>query len=176
MTLNNVQYVVFDEADRLLEMGFSEQIAEITKTLNDNRQTLLFSATLPGVLAEFVKAGLNDPKFIRLDTEAQLSEDLHMAFFSIRGYEKEALLLHLLREVIPERESTVVFVSTRHHVEYIHSLLDKASISNVVVYGNMDQDARSHSIAEFRKKYVNVMVVTDVAARGIGKEFQKLLT
>jgi ATP-dependent RNA helicase DDX54/DBP10 len=84
LQLNSVKYVVFDEADRLFEMGFKEQLHDILRRLSsDDRQTLLFSATLPKMLVDFAKAGLTDPYLIRLDVESKLSDMLEMEFFEV---------------------------------------------------------------------------------------------
>src|SRR6266508_2831979 len=100
LDLKSIQYVVFDEADRLFEMGFDTALNEILKRLPSSRQTLLFSATLPKSLVEFAKAGLKEPKLVRLDAESKINSDLRMAFFSIKQAEKDACLLSLLRDVI----------------------------------------------------------------------------
>ena len=84
MSLRAVEYCVFDEADRLFEMGFAEQIRAVLAKLGDARQTLLFSATLPSALAEFARAGLKDPEFVRLDADSKLSPDLALAFLTTR--------------------------------------------------------------------------------------------
>ena len=90
LDLKSVQYVVFDEADRLFEMGFETALTEILGRLPSSRQTLLFSATLPKSLVEFAKAGLQTPKLVRLDAETKISSDLRMAFFSVKQTEKDA--------------------------------------------------------------------------------------
>jgi ATP-dependent RNA helicase DDX54/DBP10 len=100
LDLKSVQYVVFDEADRLFEMGFETALTEIIHRLPPTRQTLLFSATLPKSLVEFAKAGLQTPKLVRLDAEGKIGTDLKMGFFSIKQAEKDACLLYLLRDVI----------------------------------------------------------------------------
>ncbi|KAG8699938.1 ATP-dependent RNA helicase dbp10, partial [Ceratobasidium sp. 395] len=100
LDLRSVQYIVFDEADRLFELGFATALHEILHRLPATRQTVLFSATLPKNLVEFAKAGLQDPKLVRLDSESKISSDLRMAFFSVKQEEKEAALLNLLRDVI----------------------------------------------------------------------------
>jgi ATP-dependent RNA helicase DDX54/DBP10 len=199
LDLKSVQYVVFDEADRLFEMGFETALNEILNRLPASRQTLLFSATLPKSLVEFAKAGLQDPKLIRLDAESKISSDLKMAFFSIKQAEKDACLLSLLRDVIKvpfkgthtEGESsesspdtkhtgkskhseqltaphqTLIFVATKHHVEYVTNLLTTAGYGVSHIYGSLDQSARTFQMDQFRRSVTSVLVVTDVAARGI---------
>lgn len=119
LALSSVEYVVFDEADRLFEMGFAEQLQDIIRRLPESRQTLLFSATLPRMLVEFAKAGLKDPVLVRLDVDSKLSEQLRVFYLSIRKEDKACALLHLLKTVIPSTEQTVVFIPTKHHVEYL---------------------------------------------------------
>ncbi|XP_076255680.1 ATP-dependent RNA helicase DDX54 isoform X2 [Rhynchophorus ferrugineus] len=167
LKLNNIEYVVFDEADRLFEMGLSEQLTEIVNRLPDSRQTLLFSATLPKVLVEFAKAGLSDPILLRLDVESKLPEQLKLQFFMVRPEEKLSALLVLLKSVIDPKQQTIVFASTKHHVEYLHMVLDKLSITNTYIYSNLDPSARKINAAKFSAGKVKVLVVTDVAARGL---------
>lgn len=167
LKLTSVEYVVFDEADRLFEMGFAQQLHEIIHRLPDSRQTLLFSATLPKLLVEFTKAGLTDPVLIRLDVDSKLSEQLKLAFFSLRSDDKPAVLLHILQNLIKPSEQTLIFTATKHHVEYLKELLDAAGIESSYVYSTLDQAARKINIGKFQHKKTNVMVVTDVAARGI---------
>jgi ATP-dependent RNA helicase DDX54/DBP10 len=193
LDLHSVQYVVFDEADRLFEMGFETALTEIIHRLSANRQTLLFSATLPKSLVDFAKAGLQDPKLVRLDTESKISADLRMAFFSVKQDEKDACLLVLLRDIIrvpwgasvshdrggdtgdrrvaPDQfaapHQTLVFAATKHHVEYLTTLLTSAGYAVSHIYGSLDQSARTRQMDQFRRGCTNVLVVTDVAARGI---------
>jgi ATP-dependent RNA helicase DDX54/DBP10 len=195
LDLRSVQYVVFDEADRLFEMGFETSLTEIIHRLPPSRQTLLFSATLPKSLVEFAKAGLLNPKLVRLDAESKISADLRMAFFSVKQDEKDACLLLLLRDVIRiplgvnaphdqerRREAkskhvaqeqftaphqTLVFAATKHHVEYLTALLTAAGYAVSHIYGSLDQSARTRQMDQFRCGRTSVLVVTDVAARGI---------
>ncbi|KAJ4483387.1 P-loop containing nucleoside triphosphate hydrolase protein [Lentinula aciculospora] len=193
LDLKSVQYVVFDEADRLFEMGFETALTEIIHRLPASRQTLLFSATLPTSLVEFAKAGLENPKLVRLDAESKISSDLKMAFFSVKQAEKDACLISLLRDVIkiPLLESqpgieeekskgkakkkervttphqTLIFVATKHHVEYILNLLTTAGYAVSHIYGSLDQTARTYQMDQFRRGMTSILVVTDVAARGI---------
>ncbi|KAF4967565.1 hypothetical protein FZEAL_10520 [Fusarium zealandicum] len=200
LDLSSIKYVVFDEADRLFEMGFAAQLTEILHSLPPSRQSLLFSATLPASLVEFARAGLQDPSLVRLDAETKVSPDLESAFFAVKGAEKEGSLLHILHDVIkmpvgspedprdkdgekgskkrkrgpdgprggkPTEHSTIIFTATKHHVEYLANLLIQAGFAVSYVYGSLDQTARRIQVEEFRQGKSNILVVTDVAARGI---------
>jgi ATP-dependent RNA helicase DDX54/DBP10 len=167
LKLITVEYCVFDEADRLFEMGFKEQLDEIINRLPQHRQTLLFSATLPQLIVDFTKAGLNDPVLVRLDTESKLSENLRTVFFSCRNEEKIAILLYLLKNIINPKELTVIFVPTRHHVEYLKDILINFEIDCTYLYSSLDPDARKINVSRFQSKQVKVLLVTDVAARGV---------
>ncbi|KAL0323296.1 UNVERIFIED_CONTAM: putative DEAD-box ATP-dependent RNA helicase 29 [Sesamum angustifolium] len=167
MSLRTVEYAVFDEADCLFSMGFAEQLHKILTQLGENRQTLLFSATLPSALAEFAKAGLRDPQLVRLDLETKISPDLKLAFFTLRQEEKYAALLYLIREQISSDQQTLIFVSTKYHVEFIYSLFREDGIVASVCYGDMDQEARKIHVSKFRARKTMLLIVTDVAARGI---------
>lgn len=119
LKLTSIQYVVFDEADRLFEMGFGEQLNETIRRLPDSRQTVLFSATLPKLLVDFAQAGLTDPVLIRLDVESKIPEALDLKFVFSRPDERYAALLVLLKHMIPPTAQTVIFAGTQHHVELI---------------------------------------------------------
>ncbi|KAK0659997.1 ATP-dependent RNA helicase dbp10 [Lasiodiplodia hormozganensis] len=204
LDLSTIRYVVFDEADRLFEMGFAAQLAEILYALPPNRQTLLFSATLPKSLVEFARAGLQEPKLVRLDAESKVSPDLESAFFTVKSADKEGALLHILQDIIkmptgeteaatkaknkkadsknkkrkrdsdapsatdsPTEHSTIIFAATKHHVEYLAGLLRSAGYAVSYAYGSLDQTARKIQVHAFRTGMSNILVVTDVAARGI---------
>uniref|UniRef100_A0A8C5LTS7 RNA helicase n=1 Tax=Leptobrachium leishanense TaxID=445787 RepID=A0A8C5LTS7_9ANUR len=167
LKLRSVEYVVFDEADRLFEMGFAEQLQEIIARLPEARQTLLFSATLPKMLLEFARAGLTEPVLIRLDVDSKLSDQLKLSFFHMRGEDKPAMLLHILRCVVKPQEQTVVFVATKHHAEYLKLMLDMQGIPCSHIYSSLDQTARKINLGLFLHGKVRALLVTDVAARGI---------
>jgi ATP-dependent RNA helicase DDX54/DBP10 len=204
LELSSVKYIVFDEADRLFEMGFAAQLTEILHAMPTTRQTLLVSATLPKSLVEFARAGLQEPKLIRLDADSKVSPDLENAFFTVKSADRDGALLHILDKVIkmppgeteaakkaketdhkshnkkrkrgpevsnpadsPTTHSTIVFAATKHRVEYLTSLLRTAGYSVSYVYGNLDQTARKLQVQDFRAGLTNILVVTDVAARGI---------
>ncbi|KAJ9529743.1 hypothetical protein QJQ45_014516 [Haematococcus lacustris] len=165
--LRSVEYCVVDEADRMFEMGFAEQVREILGKMTDRRQTLLFSATLPSSLAEFASAGLTAPQLVRLDSERRISPNLQLAFFTVRQEDKVATLLYLVKEALAASQQTLIFAATRHHVEYLANLMARDGIPAACVYGSMDQTARKIHVAKFRVKKVSLLITTDVAARGI---------
>eukprot|EP00970_Alexandrium_tamarense_P016231 scaffold6323_cov203-Alexandrium_tamarense.AAC.3 len=204
--LRNCEMVVFDEADRLFEMGFAMQLRQICSTMPEHRQTMLFSATMPKALVEFTKTGMmHDPQVVRLDNEVQVSEELRIGFVTCRSDEKDAVLLHLVRDVLPlmkgadtlrgnaedeveevetdkkpkkqkrqkhvgkhsKRGLTLIFAATRHHVEYLTLLLETSGLSATQIYGNMDNTARQQNLNAFQSGQCPILVVTDVAARGI---------
>lgn len=204
LELSSVRYAVFDEADRLFEMGFAAQLTEILHALPQPRQTLLFSATLPKSLVEFARAGLQEPNLVRLDAETKISPELESAFFTMKTAEKEGALLHILSDVVkiptgpteaalrakeavekvrnkrkhsevayvkphesPTSYSTIVFAATKHHVDYLASLLRQSGFAVSHVYGSLDQTARKIQVQDFRTGMTHILVVTDVAARGI---------
>lgn len=160
---------------RLFEMGFAVQLQEIVHRLPPTRQNLLFSATLPTSVAEFATANLTNPALVRLDADANLSPDLDVGFLYTKPQEKDAALLVLLRQLLPrgakspsdERRQAIIFTATKHHVEYISNLLLVLGYDVSQIYGSLDQVARQRQLQLFRDRATEVLVVTDVAARGL---------
>lgn len=167
LRLNNVQYVVFDEADRLFELGFREQLDGILERLIGPHQRLLFSATLPKMLVDFASSGIRNPALIRLDKDDQLSQHLELAFFSVAPSHKLHVLLYILRFVLLETEQVIVFAATQLHVQYLECVMSKLNIPCTYLYSDMDPTSRKINAAKFQKKIVNVLIATDIAARGI---------
>ncbi|MEJ1282011.1 ATP-dependent RNA helicase DDX54 isoform X2 [Cricetulus griseus] len=167
LKLQSVEYVVFDEADRLFEMGFAEQLQEIIGRLPGGHQTVLFSATLPKLLVEFARAGLTEPVLIRLDVDTKLNEQLKTSFLLVREDTKAAVLLYLLRNVVRPQDQTVVFVATKHHAEYLMELLTAQGVSCAHIYSALDQTARKINLAKFTHNKCSTLIVTDLAARGL---------
>ena len=165
--LTHVEILVFDEADRMFELGFAAQINEVLKRMNSNHLTWLFSATMPKALAEFSRAGLKQPVTVRLDNETKLSPDLAVSFFMTRTDERIGLLHYLLTKVIPENEQLMVFGATKLVVEYLEAILAAVGHSVKAVHGTMDAEVRNTNVADFRARRTRVLIATDVAARGI---------
>jgi ATP-dependent RNA helicase DDX54/DBP10 len=174
--LKGCQMCVLDEADRLLEMGFAAQIRQIAVTLPDFCQKVMLSATMPKILIEFTKSGFaTDPQVVRLDNEATVSDELRIAFIACRSADKDAALLHVLEHIHRDKKEneanrtglTLIFAATRHHVEYITALLSASGYDSTLIYGTLDQEARKSNLSAFRSGKKSILVVTDVAARGI---------
>ncbi|XP_077287995.1 ATP-dependent RNA helicase DDX54 [Arctopsyche grandis] len=168
LQLSSVEILVFDEGDRLFELGFGEQLREILARLPISRQTLLFSATLPSALVEFARAGLSDPILLRLDVEWKLPPALWLGFIWCRSEQRESALLLLLSSLLTKSSpQAVVFTATRHHCEYLHLILGRAGINSVCIYSGLDSSARKIAAAKFTSRKCAVLLVTDVAARGL---------
>ncbi|KAI6121737.1 P-loop containing nucleoside triphosphate hydrolase protein [Pisolithus sp. B1] len=180
LSLAKVEYVVFDEADRLFELGFSTALTEILARLPASRQTLLFSATLPKSLVEFAKAGLRNPKLVRLDAESKISADLRMAFFSVKQAEKDACLLSLLRDVIKvplgvsngipdDNQNKDTKGKGKAKPKYPKQTAPHQTLAYAVssLYGSLVQSSRTYQMSQFLARKTQILVVTDVAARGL---------
>ena len=122
---------------------------------------------MPKLLVDFAKAGLSDPCLVRLDVDTKVPDTLLNLFFKCRGEGKSSALIQLLRNVIHKDDQTIVFCDTRHRVEYLHVLLEKAGIESTYIYSHLDPTARKINAAKFQSKKVKVLIVTDLAARGI---------
>ncbi|OUC44333.1 DEAD/DEAH box helicase [Trichinella nativa] len=169
LSLKSVNYVVFDEADRLFEMGFEEQLREVLKRLPPDRQTLLFSATLPKSLVDFTRAGLRHPTLIRLDVDSKLSDKLKLTHLFCRREDKLGILLSILgdRSLVEENSLTLIFCATKHYVEFLHAILEYFNFKCACLYSSMDSEARRVNVEKFHRKEINILIVTDLAARGV---------
>lgn len=169
--LSQVQLVIYDEADRVFELGFAEQIHEIAKRMPKERQSLLFSATISSDVKDFTLSGIKDYKMVQVDKESKLSDDLKSHFLIVRTFEKIAALLFIMQELIELKgeniQQTIIFAATRHHVEYLHEVTRLAGFKSAHIFGAMDQQTREERLQQFRQKKLNFLIVTDLAARGI---------
>ena len=161
--------VVYDEADRLFDPEFREQISYIKDKIPNNTQTLFFSATIPPELSQFA-SGLTQKeyKILKIDKECKLSDKLRIIFYSIPMSQKIGALIWLLGE-LPKSETKIVFVATRYHVEFLCTLftLFRGEGWCVGIYGNMEPELRNHNFYKFRSRGCKILIVTDLAARGL---------
>jgi superfamily II DNA/RNA helicase len=164
--LSQLQMLVLDEADRMLDMGFIEDIETIVAATPATRQTMLFSATLDGKIGSLTNRLLKDPERIeiaqRLESRANIAQTVH--YVDDRDH-KDRLLDHLLRDA--GLDQAIVFTATKSDADQLAGRLADAGFSSAALHGDLPQGARNRTIRALRERRVRVLVATDVAARGI---------
>ncbi|MEN9888892.1 MAG: ATP-dependent helicase RhlE, partial [Pseudomonadota bacterium] len=163
--LKDVQQLVLDEADRLLDLGFAEELQGVLALLPAQRQTLLFSATFAEPVQALAAGLLHDPRRITVEALAAQEPAIHQRAIAVDEAQRTALLRHLMAENAGKR--VLVFVATRYACEHVASKLYKAGIYATAFHGEMSQGARTQVLAEFKEGRWDVLVTTDLAARGI---------
>ncbi len=165
ISLDAIEYFVLDEADQMLDMGFIHDIKKVIARLPVERQSLFFSATMPHSITDLADRILNDPEQITIQPEQKTAERVDQSVYLVSKRDKLKLLIHLLQT--QEAGSTLVFSRTKHGADKMVRKLGKAGIQAEAIHGNKSQNARQHTLARFKKGKVNVLVATDIAARGI---------
>ncbi|MBL8629198.1 MAG: DEAD/DEAH box helicase [Rhodospirillaceae bacterium] len=160
-----VEMFVLDEADRMLDMGFIREVNKITAMLPEQRQSLLFSATMPKEISHLAERLLNDPVRVEVTPKVVTVERIDQKVFFVDGPRKRELLLHLLQDEALSR--VVVFTRTKHAANKVSEHLEKAGVSADAIHGNKSQNARQHALNNFKSGKARVLVATDIAARGI---------
>jgi ATP-dependent RNA helicase RhlE len=166
--LSEVDVVVIDEADRMLDMGFLPDIRRVLRHLPAQRQTLLFSATMPGPIVELAREMLHQPATLNIERESAPAVGITHAVYPVAQTHKSPLLLHLLRS--GEMRSVVAFTRTKHRANRLAEYLTKHGIACARIHGNRSQSQRTEALAGFRRGEFQVLVATDIAARGIDVE------
>ena len=167
---NSIVKIIIDEADKMFELNFGEQLKMIlNKCNNQNRQIILISATIQNQITSFLKSGIiKEYKILSIDDENKVPEKLKIHLFYTRHNDKLYALLSLLKNVINiENELTIIFVMTKFHCDYLQEILKYWDIQSCVIYGQMEQDLRNLTLESFKKRKCKILIVTDVAARGI---------
>ena len=163
--LSEIQSLVLDEADRMLDMGFVNDIRKIVAMLPDERQALLFSATLSKEIRVLSDSILRDPVSIQSDPESTTVEAITQKLYKVDRNSKQDLLTRFLRR--PEVSRALVFTRTKHGADRLSTVLRRASINSDAIHGNKTQNARTKAMDAFRRGRVSVLIATDVASRGI---------
>ncbi len=159
-----VEVLVLDEADQMFDMGFLPSIRAILAKLPKQRQTLLFSATMPDALRGLAHECLTNPVTIQVDHDVALTTVTH-ALYPVVEHLKTPLLLALLKKI--DSESVLVFTRTKHRAKRIADKVKEAGHSSTSLQGNLSQNKRKQALDAFREGAVHVLVATDIAARGI---------
>ncbi len=168
VALDAVEYFVLDEADRMLDMGFVRDVRRIVAALPKARQSLLFSATMPGEVARLAGEMLRDPLRVEVTPQATPVERIEQGVYHVAATGKEALLARVLDD--PALSRVLVFARTKHRANRVAVRLGKSGVAAEAIHGNKSQGARQRALARFRDGDVRVLVATDIAARGIDVE------
>ena len=166
--LQHVQMLVLDEADRMLDMGFINDVKRILAKMPKERQTLFFSATMPPEIANLVKTLLKDPVKVEITPVSSTAERIEQSLYYVEKSNKLDLLIHLLQD--PSIASALVFTRTKHGADRVVRGLSKAKITSQAIHGNKSQNARQLALGNFKSGATRVLVATDIAARGIDIE------
>jgi superfamily II DNA/RNA helicase len=165
VSLSAVSILVLDEADRLLEEGFSDELGRIVRLLPSRRQSLLFSATFPPAVQTLATALLRDPVRIEAPSTAAAGPDIAQRVIEVDAPRRTQLLRHLIQE--NQWSGVLVFVATKYATEHVAEKLRQAGLVATALHGDLSQGARSRALADFKAGNVRVLLATDLAARGI---------
>ena len=162
---SDIEIFVLDEADRMLDMGFLRDVRKIVEKLPRDRQSLLFSATMPKDIAALARKLLDDPVRVEVTPPSTTVERIEQHICFVEKADKRFLLKQVLQDESIER--VLVFSRTKHGANRIAQQLDRAGIAAAAIHGNKSQGARERALGDFRKGDIRVLVATDIAARGI---------
>ena len=168
VSLHDIEIFVLDEADRMLDMGFINDVKRIIAALPRKRQTLFFSATMPAEIVKLSNSILNHPFRIDITPLSPTVDIIKQNVFFVDKGNKNALLLHLLKD--STIKTALVFTRTKHGADKVVKILDKNKIKAEAIHGNKSQGARQRALANFKEQTTRVLVATDIASRGIDVE------
>lgn len=168
VSLQQIKIFVLDEADRMLDMGFINDVQKIVRKLPAQKQTLFFSATMPAEIVRLSQSILNNPVKIEVTPVSTPAETVEQAVYFVEKEDKRSLLIHLLKN--NEIESALVFTETKFSADKLCNALHRENIKVQAIHGNKSQAERQKALNNFKNKNIRVLVATDIASRGIDIE------
>ncbi|GHU86240.1 DEAD/DEAH box helicase [Bacteroidia bacterium] len=163
--LNSIKYFVLDEADRMLDMGFIHDIKRILPKLPQKKQTMFFSATMPDSIAKLSSSILHNPIRVEVTPASSVVDTIEQSVCFVEKPEKSKFLIQVIQQQKPQ--SVLVFSRTKHGADKIAKILSKSNIKSAAIHGNKSQNARQRALTDFKLNKINVLIATDIAARGI---------
>jgi ATP-dependent RNA helicase RhlE len=166
--LDQMHHLVLDEADQMLDMGFINDVKKIIKLTPSNRQTLLFSATMPIAIRELAEMFLTDPSTVQVAPVSSTIDTVDQRIYFVDKSDKRQLLYHIIRN--EKLSNILVFSRTKHGADNIVKALKKQGLNAEAIHGDKSQNARQRALDNFKNKETDILVATDIAARGIDIE------
>lgn len=163
--LDHIKMLVLDEADRMLDMGFVNDVKKIISKIPAKRQTLFFSATMPGEIQTLANTILTKPEKVEVTPVSSTAETIQQELFYVEKNDKRSLLAHILKD--KNIKTALVFTRTKHGADKVVKDLIRVGITAEAIHGNKSQNARQRALTNFKNRTTRVLIATDIAARGI---------
>jgi ATP-dependent RNA helicase RhlE len=163
--LEHVKMLILDEADRMLDMGFVNDVKKIIAKVPSKRQTLFFSATMPNEIQSLANTILTNPEKVEVTPVSSTADTIQQSLFYVQKNDKRSLLAHILKD--KEIKTALVFTRTKHGADKVVKDLVRVGITAEAIHGNKSQNARQRALTNFKNRTTRVLIATDIAARGI---------